>query len=239
MKQISNRLIAPAMAFFLVSHSVLADHIVLESATNRYTAGQLIEAPAMIELGEGESLVLLSDGGDVVDLAGPYHGTPVGYATDEFDLKTALVRLINSPENMQASLGSTRDPGIDSNDSEDRPAWSLNPFKNGSQCVTSRLDIRFWRAEATSELALVVQRPGHEGSGKIFWSPDEHFANWPDDVPMLNNELYVVRRQGWMENAMIRIVVLPDAITEKVETSIAWLAVYGCRNQANLLLKEL
>ena len=239
MKQCSViRSVAAIMMLGSTAHAI-ADYVVLQSESEVYPQGQLIAENSVIELNEGESLVLMSDGSDVIEVAGPFRGVPTGTNSQDFDLKTALTDLINNPNNVYASLGSTRQLNLNSKANEQRPAWALDPFDSGVQCVKSNSESRFWRPDNSADLMLVVQRPGTEGSGKIFWAAGESNAVWPAELPMVDNELHVVRRPGWMENAMFRLVIIPESIAKRVDTSIAWMATYGCKKQARLLLPGL
>ena len=228
-----------AIAMLGSTAHTIADHVVLQSESEAYPPGQLIAESSVIELNEGESLVLMSDDSDVIEVAGPFRGVPIGTSSEDFDLKTALTDLINNPDNVYASLGSTRQLSLSGEANEQRPAWALDPFDTGVQCVKSNSESRFWRLDNTAELMLIVQRPGTEGSGNLFWAAGESNADWPADLPMVDNELHVVRRPGWMENAMFRLVIIPDSVARSVETSIAWMAIYGCKKQARLLLHGL
>lgn len=239
MKKCSAIRLAAAIAVFGSTAHTMADHVVLQSASEAYPQGQLIAENSIIELNEGESLVLMSDDSDVIEVSGPFRGIPTGTSSEDFDMRTALTDLINNPDNVYASLGSTRQSGIGSEANEQRPAWALDPFETGVQCTKSDLEPQFWRPDISAELMLIIQRPGTEGSGKLVWAAGESNAEWPVDLPMVDNELHVVRRPGWMENAMFRLVIIPDSVTRSLETSIAWMAIYGCKKQAQLLLRGL
>lgn len=216
-----------------------ADYVVLQSDAEAFQPGQLLTEESVIDLGDGESLVLISDGSDIFEVVGPFHGVPAGPSSEDFDLKTALVDLINSPDNVYASLGSTRFSGRNGEVDARRPPWALDPFESGTQCARSNSAVQFWRSDATGELMLAMQRPGVEGAGEISWATGESAADWPAEIPMVDNELHVIGRPGWMDKAIFQLVLIPDSIARNVETSIAWMAAHGCRTQARLLLPGL
>lgn len=220
----------------MIHSAVFADHIVLQSDTDEYSIGQVLQDPLTLLLNDGKHIVLMSEQGDVFDIDGPFTGAPNGSHPDEFDLKKALSSLIDQAAHRHASLGSTRLGGTRISAPEARPAWKLNPFETGSQCVIAGLPVRFWRTEPNDELLLVMQRPGSVGTGEIFWPAGKSESDWPESIPIADDELYVVRRPGWMQNAMIRLKILPAAVTDNVESSVAWLAVNGCKSQAEMLL---
>ena len=97
-----------SLVIFGFSAPVLADHIVLQSDADKYSIGQLLQDPLSLLLDDGQRLVLLSDHGDVIDIEGPFTGVPSSSNPDEFDLKKALTSLIDNPDQLHASLGSTR-----------------------------------------------------------------------------------------------------------------------------------
>lgn len=218
-----------------------ADYVVLRADAEQFEVGQLLEDDARLVLRDGERLTLLSDDGDIIELSGPDNtslpqGVPV---TDQIRVRDALAHLIDNTESMYAVLGSTRGRAADPDPAADRDAWLLDPFTTGAQCVLKGEAVSFWRPSTKESLSLVIQRPGFDGTGELSWPVGAATAAWPADMPLLDRELYVLRRPGWMENAMIRIVVLPPDIAQRLETAIAWLAINGCRPQAELLLAEL
>jgi hypothetical protein len=216
-----------------------ADYVVLLADAEQFEVAQLLENDAALALRDGERLILLSDDGDVIELRGPYDGLPQGARPDQVDIKDALTHLIDNTDSMYAILGSTRGGPADADAAADRDPWQLDPFTNGVQCVVHGEAVSFWRASTKEPLSLVIQRPGFDGSGTLSWPAGTATAPWPKDMSLVNHELYVLRRSGWMENAMIRIVVLPPGIARRPETAIAWLAINGCKPQAERLLAEL
>jgi hypothetical protein len=117
--------------------------------------------------------------------------------------------------------------------------WQLDPFSSGTQCVIDGAAVLFRRKSDSEPLELLVQRPGVDGDGQLAWPAGEPLAAWPESVPIENGELYVLRRKGWLDNAMIRIVVLAPSVARSTEAAIAWLAINGCKWQSRLLLSRL
>ncbi|HNP34708.1 MAG TPA: hypothetical protein PKK10_02540 [Woeseiaceae bacterium] len=217
-----------------------ADFVVLETDADAFRTGQLLAGDVTVSLGENERIVLLSADGSIVAISGPYEGVPRGRDAQDVDVRNALAHLIDNSDNLHATLGSTRAaPQRPGDPPDERDAWHLDPFSSGNQCVLSGRDVVFWRADDTAALQLVLQRPGKNGDGAIDWPTGASTASWPAAIPLVSGELYVVRRKGWMDNAMIRVVVLDSAISETLQTAIAWLAINGCRSQARILLRQL
>lgn len=216
-----------------------ADFVVLQSDTPGYAVGEVLAEDAGLSLGENERVVLLSDDGDVIEVRGPHDGVPKGAEARDLDIRNALAQLIVSADSMHTTLGSTRGSRTGGSAPPDRDAWYLDPFYTGNQCVLDGADVRFWREDTKAALSLLMQRPGREGDGVVDWAAGEPTAAWPGNLPLVDGELYVLRRPGWLENAMIRIVVLEPGIAASGTATIAWLAVNGCREQASILLAKL
>ena len=211
------------------------DYVVLETSASSINRGDLIDDRSPLTLESGERIVLMSDSGDILEMEGPSKGIPEGEKLENFNIREALRKLIDTPTELHTSLGSTRNIELISRGQELRPIWHLDPFASGTQCARAGSAVQFWRAETDNALSMVVQRPGISGSGPLEWQIDQHTSNWPKEIVLSNEELYVVRRPGWTESAMIRIVILPEPVIDNREATIAWLAVNGCKRQARAI----
>ena len=226
-------------AVFGTANTAMADYVVLDSDTENYTEGQLIPDDGELSLADGERLVLLSDTGDVLEIAGPFGGMPEGTSADEFDLTEALASLIDNPDLLHARLGATRAGIVRERSGDDRDLWMLDPFMTGGQCVIEGEDPLFWRSTTSEALSLDLLRPGAEGTGSLDWQVGETSAPWPQNIPLLPEELYVLRRPGWVENTMIHIALIPKRIVGTPATAVAWLAINGCKQQALELFRDM
>lgn len=230
--------LAAAAALILTSTSS-ADHIVLVSEAESFENGQVLEDPLDLTLAGGERVVLLSDRGDVLEIKGPFAGRPDALAADNFDVTDALARLIDNPDHVYARLGATRAAGTAVHSRPDGAAWHLDPFASGGQCIAEGMTPVFRRADTTGTLQLVLQRPGSAGSGVIEWATGAAEAQWPAEIPLRDDDLYVVRREGWVDGTMFRLAILPAPVRENLTSAIAWLAVHGCKAQAQALMGKL
>ena len=209
-----------------------ADFVVLESFAPSLPVGQLLADRTELTLADTERVVLLSDDGEIIEMDGPYTGLPRGTQTKPADLRNALTHLVDNTDNLYATLGSTRS-GIEQagNQAMHDDPWQLDPFRSGTQCVLDGAEVVFRRPAQSDALNLLVQRPGVDGDGLLDWPAGETLATWPKAVPLENGELYVLRRKGWLDNAMIRIVVLEPTIarsTSAERTSTAGTATARC-----------
>ncbi len=239
MKRFPGLIATIELALLICFGNALADHIVLHSESTNFTAGQILHDPLTISLKSGERIVLLSDRGDVMDIVGPFDGSPAVQGADDFDVKDALSRLIDNPNNLHASLGGTRSGATLPSTSVAGLVWSLDPYSSGVQCAIEGQELAFGRSDTESALVLHVERPGRDGTGVVNFGSNSTRAVWPGNIPVTDGELYVVRREGYLDSAMFRLALLPAIVAGNIEASIAWLATYGCARQATLLLSEL
>lgn len=223
----------------LPAATVYADYVVLQSGSELFGIGALLDDNTELRLVDGERIVLLSENGDVVEIHGPYEGPAEGQASTDINIRDALTDLIENADELHASLGSTRGGVIFGGQNTDRDTWQLDAFRSGRQCVVAGNAIEFWRAKTDEKLTLEMQRPGTEVVAVIDWPVGVAEAPWPISMPLVNEALYVLRRAGWTEAALIRVTVLDPAVVKHPQTAIAWLAANGCRPQAELLMSEM
>lgn len=216
-----------------------ADHVVLISEASDYAVGDILAEPLTLRLDEGQRVVLLSDRGDVFDVSGPFEGEPEGHQAENFNLRDALAGLIDNPDRVQARLGSTRSFTSRIGATSGAPAWQLDPFRSGAQCAVAGRQPVFWRGDTEQALSLLLQRPGVDGGSTISWRAGEAESPWPDEMPAIDGELYVVRREGYVDSTMFSLALIPPGVLQETASSIAWLAANGCRRQAEMLMDSM
>ena len=229
--------IAIAAALLVQGAPASADYVVLQSESELFGIGALLADDTELRLEDGERVVLLSESGEVVEVKGPYEGLPEGNTAPDIDVRDALTNLIENADELHASLGSTRSADLNAG-SGNRDPWQLDAFRSGRQCVVADRAIELWREATKDAITLEMQRPGVDGSADISWAVGVAEAPWPDSVPVTNDSLYVLRRPGWTEAALIHVMVLDRDIVRHIQAAIAWLAAHGCGPQAELLMSE-
>lgn len=239
MRRLLNRLILGTPALLLFAITIRAEHIVLLAETESFTVGQILPDPVNLDLESGERIVLLSDRGELLDISGPFVGTPVTPGSDDFNVRDALTNLIENPNNLHASLGGTRGSTSLLSAPSSGPVWRLDLLASGVQCSVEGEALVFARPAASGAAIYHVQRPGHEGTGVLRFEPDTREAAWPQNIPANSGESYVIRREGFLDSSLFRLALLPSIVLQNTEVSIAWLAANGCARQAARLMKSL
>ena len=235
MSDIVVRSMAFASAFFCVA--ALADYVVLESNSEQFIPGQIVTDLDAVEVGADTQLVLMSREGQTLSIDGSL-GTAGESASSSAAIKLMLANLVTRTRDEHVSLGGTRG-GMDSSSDNDTPVWSLNPYISGIQCVIERVNAHVYRTDTGTDLELTVSRPGTNDSGLLNWSEGEHETEWPDEVPVVDGERYVIKREGWMESSVLQLQSIPEIAIDKETAAVAWLAAKKCIPQAEKLLNML
>jgi hypothetical protein len=222
------------LASAVLCTTVQADYVVLESNSSGLPAGEIVSDPQQLELSEGMQLVLMSEGGEVLSLGG--EGGAPG-AESQTDVKLMLANLVSSTRDQHVSLGGTR--GSNSNGLHNGPVFSLDPYISGIQCLIKAVNAHVYRGNNKTDLELKVVRTGSDDSGVIKWLKGENEAEWPKEIPIVDGDRYVIKREGYMKSNVVQLETIPEITIDQKTSSVAWLAAKKCIPQAEKLLNML
>ena len=234
-----------AFPLAFLAGAVSADElVVLETTAGHYDAGDIILTGAGIRLNPNESVVLMSASGKLVELTGPFSGLPEGKAPDQFDLRGALHQLVRAdfdePVRMGAVRGATTDPEelqptslpLDSRISP----WPVHIGIPGAQCVVEDHRVSYWREAPIAPMELSIQLLSDGRDVTVPWSAETHELAWPQELPLVDGETYLLRPGNTLRSTSIRIVTIPARVKQTDRTAAAWLAANGCVQQARILM---
>jgi hypothetical protein len=214
-----------------------ADYVVLQSGSELYPPGTLVSDPRTLELATGTHLLLLSEHGETLSLGGTSEA-PDTTQPSEAKFKFLLTNLVSHTQDAHVSLGATRG-GTLNGARDDVPLWSIDPLVSGIQCVIEGVAAPAYRSDTRGDLALTVNLPGSDYSGSLNWQAGEHETEWPSEVPIVDGQTYVVRREGWNESSLIQLQSIPKVVIDSQTATVAWLAASNCVPQAITLLHQL
>lgn len=235
-------LIAP----FAVSATEL---VIVESTDASYAEGDTISDNETIVLEKGTRIILLSEDGITVAISGPFEGPPTPVESDDdYDVFTALGVLVGQAELDSRSIGGVRfasteykdiDPSRDVNDGRESP-WFLHTGLGGAQCVPQATEqVTYWREDSSRDQILNVAHLASGETATIEWPAGTHTASWPDELPVLLDEVYVLRMKEDLRSVALVVRAVPEAVTGSEYAAVAWFAARGCTSQANLLFATL
>lgn len=239
-------LILASLASLLGSSvAVAASMIILESNTQRFVVGDVLDTETVIKLDDGDELLLATESGayrivgpiprDSEDESAPVEpiGAYVGVANGEASAADVLSALVATGEEDDATVGAVRGGGGASSLGCPRSApsaWSLRIMR-GEQCIADDNAVSLWREDASTATAVQIQRMTTEEEATIDWPSNVSNVGWPDSVPLADGEIYSIRYKD-DDNAQSLILRKMPAGLKSDTQAIAWLSTHGCRCQA-------
>lgn len=227
---------AAAIAIMMMTTAVAlaADIVVLQSNTPNYLPGKILSSGTIIELADGDELLLASESG-ALTLSGPYSGPPEeAAAADEQSVLKALDELLGKSPADTGDLGVIRGTSNDGSDDScgDAPPgiWSL-AVVSGERCVPADDRVTFWREDATQDSTLLVKRIATDEEAELEWASGNNSLTWPESLQQANGETFSVRYAADIRSKNVTLIKMPDGIDSDVQI-ITWLATQGCTCQA-------
>lgn len=233
---------------FLAVGAMGAELVVVESSSDRYAVSQVISDQDIVELEDDTKITLISEDGLIVTLAGPFQGSLADTeGKDGPDALVALGRLLAETEVEARDIGGVRvgdvvygDPA-DGEIEDNRPdPWALHTRISGPHCLPKDVAAAyFWRDSPGFGDRLHLSRVTTTESVVVEWKGGEDRVVWPDDFERTPGEVYLVRTESELRSAAFLIHEVPAAIVDSNLASVAWLAAYGCVQQARLVFDSL
>jgi len=221
---------------------IAGEFVILESNAARFPPGGIIDASVTVDLDDGEALLLVADSGDLVAVEGPHTGIADRPAADETDITAALNRLIGSEDTRVVGIGGVRtgDVAGDADTKADtRPSpWLLHTGITGAQCVVPGQALQYWREDESETVTLHVTMLQEASAATLDWPAGTKRIDWPESLPVVDGEMYLVRPSDQMRSTNIQLFELPGPLDADRLSAAAWLAARGCMRQAGLMLKQ-
>ncbi len=242
-----NRMLKAAIAIaitiaMMITATAQADVVmVVQSNTPDYQPGAILSSDSVIELADGDELMLATDSGEIT-LSGPYSGPPeASDSADEDSVFKALGDLLGKSSPDTSDLGAVRGSGDDDDDARcdggPPEAWSL-AVVSGERCVPANGEVSFWREDASQDSMLKVKRIATGEEAELAWVSGKHVVLWPESLQQANGETFSVRHESDIQSKNVTLIKMPEGIDSEVQT-IAWLAAQGCGCQAQKIYEGL
>jgi hypothetical protein len=215
-----------------------AEIVVIESTSQRYSAGQLLDAAAPLTIAAGESVTVATENARLIKIDGPHNGPAAGPAPDASGVRRALAQLIVEERPAVGGVGGVRGDSEEDQAPDTRPdPWLVHAERSGDQCVPRDTAVGVWREEAGEAAVAEVGISLSERTAQIRWDAGQQRAAWPAAATLTDDTVYLLRTADALRSVPIRLHVLDPALADGALASAAWLAAKGCVDQARLLLR--
>ncbi len=235
------------LAVWLPSAALAAELVVIESTSPDYVVGEILDANINIVLGEDAEMMLIAEDSTIISLAGPHVGPPSRDDTPgvsgAFD---ALRQLVGYAEVEAGDIAAVRgvatgeDFLVQEVDDHRTSPWLLHTAITGAQCVRADVEeVRYWREQSDSDERLEVKRVTSGETVSIFWKAGDNTVARPDTLPLLADEMYLLRLGDQLRSTNLLVREVPAAVGDDSVAMVAFLAAKGCISQARMELDRL
>jgi hypothetical protein len=209
--------------------------IVLKSNADNWRAGTMIDGATVLTLAEGQQLIVLSESGKEMTIAGPYSAAPLPakLAPSGQSLLDSLSPLFTGTSKDETVIGAFRAPDED----RETLAWTIDAavLAERSRIVCRDGDeiLRLGRPEDVGSTTVLLERLGSALRAEIIFSGDASAVPWPDVVPTDDRIRYRLTTHN--EASEFAIALLPAGLPTPAHRA-AWMADHGCSLQARRLI---
>lgn len=211
--------IAFALGIIALAGAARAELVVLKSDADGLVPGQVVADDAVLSLGAGTMVTLMSAGGEIVTLEGPHDG-PVSLEPGDIGATQLVSELLQGRRGGTSVLGAIRgDPAGN--------GAALDPLRDQVYCVVGGNEPAIALPPRSYERVLKLDGPK---SAEIPWPPSQAEAAWPTGLPIAEGSTYRVSLEGVEIGAVELRAVQPANATPGA--AIAALAKRGCERQA-------
>jgi hypothetical protein len=213
-----------------------AQQVVVEAHALRYPVGTTLDAAAPIVLVSGEFVVLATDDGRLLRVAGPHDGPANGSpAADGTAVRRALARLVSADRPEVGGVGGVRgDTNAGPRDARPDP-WLIDARRSSDQCASNALATQLWLKDAAEGTGVEITDTANGTVARARAAADGRAA-WPEELAVQEGRVYLVRQAEQVRSVAIRLHALPPGVGIEGLGAAAWLAAKGCTAQARLLL---
>jgi hypothetical protein len=240
MRAHSSRPFLTALLCLVLADGVAAEHVVLESNSPSYAPGQILAADASLTLDAQQFIVLATDDGRLMRIAGPHAGPAEGPPIADDALREIIGQLLGGPTPELGGLAGVRG-GVDTPASrtvldERADPWSIHSEQSGDQCFVSGRPLLVWRASAAARGGARVTDLESDAMARVEWDSGASLAPWPSEIAPRHEHIYLILLDGAVRSSAVRLHALEPGILDRGLVTAAWLAAKSCTAQARLLL---
>jgi hypothetical protein len=207
-----------------------ADFVVVEAEGLNLNPGQSVDGAKAMSLEDGQTVTLLSAGGQIVKLAGPYNGAPDSgmKRTDSTDMQQAMAALISERKARTSEVGIVRGKEVILPD-----PWVVDVTNPGTSCIEAGKPVVLWRSAPLNETSVIFTPKDQSWTMKGTWPASADRITLPATMPLRDQTDYVVALGERLEPVTVRLI--PKTINNDVMRA-SYMIEVGCDNQVNALV---
>lgn len=204
--------------------------VVVSSGVPLLKLGQVIDGADVLKLEPGQSVTLVSQQGQTIELAGPYEGQPDPGTVGQESLVDSLAGIVAESEKSASLAVFRRAPG------KSNP-WSIDVEKDGQYCVsgTDATVLKRRKPYTGATLEIVDTQVGKTVT--VDWAEGDRTMPWPASLKPRDGAQYRLSLAG-QAPVTISLRIVPGDLSTDAHR-IVWLSETGCRKQAFALLENL
>lgn len=209
--------------------------VVIESTVAALAPGATVESAAPLTLPERSRVVLVSETGKTMVLAGPWQGKPgAGSASGgggDARLVTALSSLVRTAQEDAHSVGAIRAAGIKTR----ADALMINLSESGDYCIADAKTVDVTRYASDTGARVIVNAVKGDRSVALTWPAGRDRTAWPADLPLEDGATYLIEQDGKDSRTMVVVHAIVDDMPTEAHRAV-FMAEKGCIEQAKMLL---
>jgi len=228
----SRMAVAALLALFgLASGAARAtEFVVVDSEGLDLRPGQSVDGAKSLSLEDGQAVTLLSAGGQIVKLAGPYNGMPDSgmKRADSPDMQQAMAALISERKARTSEVGIVRGKVVTLPD-----PWVVDVTNPGTSCIEAGKPVVLWRSAPLDETSIIFAPKDQSWTIKGKWPAAADRITLPATMPLRDQTDYVVALGERLEPVTVRLI--PATVNNDVMRA-SYMIEVGCDNQVNALV---
>ena len=219
-----------AFAAGIAGAASASELVVVSTHGLRLTPGQTVDGGQPIKLEDGQQVTYLAADGQVIEIDGPFDGTPDSQVKGgSGDAASAVTALLTEHQARTSEVGVVRGD----NEVKLPDPWVVDVTHPGTSCVIPGHSVVLWRSEDLSETQVSIAPADRSWSVSGDWPASADRLAMPDSLPLRDRTSYVINVGGKLAPVTVRVI--PASVSNDVMRA-SWMAEVGCDSQANALL---
>jgi len=215
---------------FLSGTAHASQFVVVEADGPDLAPGQTVDGAKPFSLEDGQAATLLSAGGQIIKLEGPYNAAPDSAMkrTDSTNMQEAMNALISERKARTSEVGLVRGK----EDTLPDP-WVVDVTNPGTSCIEAGKPVVLWRTAPLTETSVIFTPKDQSWKVSGKWPAAADRIALPATMPLRDNTDYVVALGERLAPVTVRLI--PATVNNDVMRA-SYMIEMGCDSQVNALV---